>query len=250
MKRIFLFFFVFFVSFQITCYSAKFSFAVFGDHQDGDATFMKIINLVNNDTDITFVVNTGDLTSHGTNSEYDNYWRMCKTCRVKIYDVIGNHDLGSLNAGQNIFKKKYGETYYYFDRGDVRFIILDNSRSTGMGKKQFDWLKGVLDTKKIKLVFIHKPLFDPTGTYPAHIMLPQAENKKLEKLLLDNKVSYVFAGHIHGYAREERDGVMYVVTAGAGAPLYLPSFGGGYYHYVKVTVDGSKITDEVVKLYE
>ncbi len=248
MKRVLSLFVIFFVSLQITCYSARFSFAVFGDNRDGDASFMKIIQMVNNDSDIKFAINTGDLTPNGSNSEYDKYWQMCRSCRVKIYDVIGNHDLGFLSGGLNIFKKKYGETYYYFDRDNVRFIILDNSRTIGMGKKQFDWLKGILDTKKTKLVFIHKPLFDPTGTYPAHVMTPWTENKELEKLLVKERVSYLFAGHIHGYGREEKDGVIYVVTAGAGAPLYLPSFGGGYFHYVKVTVDGSKITDEVVKI--
>lgn len=60
---------------------------------------------------------------------------------------------------------------------------------------------------------------------------------------------YVFAGHIHGYGREERNGTVYILTAGGGAPLYLPAFDGGFYHYVKVTVDGNKITDELVKVY-
>jgi predicted phosphodiesterase len=248
MRRLLSLFLICFVSFQVSCYSAKFSFAVFGDKHDGDFTFKKILQRVNDDSEIKFALNMGDFTSHGSPSEYNSYWKMCRSCRVKIYDVIGNHDIGVFNAGQNLFKKKYGETYYYFDHHNLRFIVLDDAGTQGMGTKQIEWLKGVLDTDKIKLIFMHKPLFDPTGTYPSHIMTPQAENKQLEKLFVKNKVSYVFAGHIHGYAREERDGVIYVVTAGAGAPLYLPSFGGGFYHYVKVTVDGSKITDEVIKI--
>ena len=248
MKRSPILLLIFFLSFQVSCYSARFSFAVFGDKQGTDSIFKKIVSLVNNDTDIKFAVNTGDLTSNGSRSEYDAYWKLSGSCRVKIYDVIGNHDISFLSNGQNVFKKRYGETYYYFDHDGARFICLDNSRAKGMGRKQFNWLKGVLDTKLTKFVFIHKPLFDPTGTYPGHVMTPAAENKELEKLLVKYGVKYVFSGHIHGYGREERDGVIYVVTAGAGAPLYLPSFGGGFYHYVKVTIDGSKITDEVVKL--
>ncbi|MFH1709526.1 MAG: metallophosphoesterase [bacterium] len=234
---------------QVACFGAKFSFAVFGDNRDGEAVFADIIKKVNKDKDIKFVMNTGDFTSSGSDLEYEKYWQMAKSCNVKIYDAIGNHDLGLFNVGQRIFKKKYGETYYYFDQNDSRFIVLDNARSKGMGRKQLSWLKDVLDTKKSKFVFMHKPLFDPTGTYPNYVMTPKADNEALNKLLIKAKVRYVFSGHIHGYGREERGGVVYIITAGSGAPLYLPAFNGGFYHYVKVTVDGPKISDEVVKVY-
>ena len=249
MKRLALFLLSFIFFFQIVCYSARFSFAVFGDNRDGDAVFADIIKSINNDSDIKFAVNTGDLTPHGWCSEYDKYWQMCKACKVKIYDTIGNHDLGILNAGRNIFKNKYGEMYYSFDLDDSRFIIIDNSRSKGLGREQLKWLREVLDTKGMKFVFMHKPLFDPTGTYPNYVMTPKEESESLGKLFAKKGVSYVFAGHIHGYGREEKDGIVYILTAGAGAPLYLPAFNGGFYHYVKVTVDGSKITDEMVKVF-
>jgi 3',5'-cyclic AMP phosphodiesterase CpdA len=222
---------------------------VLGDNRDGDQAFKDIIKNINKDKSIKFVVNTGDLTPNGWASEYNKYWQICRSCKAKIYDTIGNHDLGLFNAGANIFKKKYGETYYYFDNGDARFIILDNARSKGMGRKQFVWLKDVLDTKKMKFVFMHKPIFDPSDTYPNYVMMPKDENESLNKLLIREEVRYVFAGHIHGYGREDRDGLTYILTAGAGAPLYLPAFNGGFYHYVKVTVDGSKITDKVIKIY-
>jgi 3',5'-cyclic AMP phosphodiesterase CpdA len=234
---------------SIACYCAKFSFAVFGDNREGDSAFKKIIQMVNKDRDIKFCVNTGDLTPHGWSSEYDKYWKMCTACKVKIYDTIGNHDLGLFDAGRNIFKKKYDGTYYYFDRDGSRFIVLDNAKSRGMGRGQFIWLKDVLDTKMTKFVFMHMPIFDPSDTYPNYIMMPKDENEALNKLLIREDVRYVFGGHIHGYGREERDGIIYILTAGAGAPLYLPAFNGGFYHYVKVTVDGSKITDKVVRIY-
>ena len=249
MKKISFLFLILLLAFSIGCHCAKFSFAVFGDNRDGDQAFKDIIKSINSDKDIKFAVNTGDLTPNGRASEYDKYWKMCGACRVKIYDTIGNHDLGFFNAGSNIFKEKYGETYYYFDNDRARFVVLDNARSKGMGRKQFTWLKDVLDTKRTKFVFIHKPIFDPTGSYPNYIMTPKDENEALNKLLIREEVRYVFAGHIHGYGREERDGIVYIVTAGGGALLYLPAFNGGFYHYVKVTVDGSKITDKVVKVY-
>jgi len=234
---------------QLSCYGAQFSFAVLGDNRDGDVAFLDIIKRINSDNDTKFIVNTGDLTPHGYASEYEKYWEMCGSSNVKIFDVIGNHDLGLFNAGAGSFRKKYGETYYYFDHDNSRFIIIDNTRSKGLGRQQWTWLKDALKTEKDIFVFLHKPLVDATGMYPNYLMIPKKENDELNKLLKRSKVKYIFAGHIHGYGREAINGIVYVVTGGAGAPLYLPAHTGGFYHYVKVTVDGSKITDEVVKIY-
>lgn len=234
---------------RLSCYGATFSFAVFGDNRDGDEIFMDIIKRVNSDKDIKFALNTGDLTPHGSSAQYENYWKMTASCEVRIYDAIGNHDLGLFNTGTGIFRKKYGETYYYFDHEDSRFVIIDDTRAKGLGRKQWNWLKEALKTDKKIFVCLHKPLFDPTGMYPNYGMKPDSECRALNKLLISNRVKYIFAGHIHGYGREVADGVTYVIAGAAGAPLYLPAFNGGYFSYVKVTVDGDNIKDEVVKVY-
>lgn len=235
---------------HLSCFAARFSFAVFGDNRDGDQVFMEIVKRMNKDGSIQFAVNTGDLTPKGSASEYEKYWKMCSASKVTIYDVIGNHDLGLFNTGVGIFKKKYGETYYYFDKGNARFILIDNNRSRGMGRKQWTWLREALNTDKMIFVFLHKPVIDSTGMYPNYLMLSKDERESLNKLFIRSKVKYVFAGHIHGYGKEVADGITYIITGAAGAPLYLPAFNGGYFSYVKVTVDGASIKDEVVKLYE
>jgi 3',5'-cyclic AMP phosphodiesterase CpdA len=230
-------------------YAAKFSFAVFSDKQDRDPVFNDLIGVMNQDKSIIFAINAGDLTDDGSQAEYDKYWLEKTKATVKIYDVIGNHDRGNFNLGYNIFKKKYGFTYSYFDQDDCRFILIDNSSGKGLGEGQWSWLKKTLSTKKMKFVFMHKPLFDPSGTYTSHVMAPQREVKKLQQLFIDNGVKYVITGHIHGYSKEDDGAIVYIVTAGAGASLYLPHFNGGFYHYVKITVDNDKISDEVVKIY-
>ena len=86
--------------------------------------------------------------------------------------------------------------------------------------------------------------------YKNHIMSGRETIKQLMEVFKKYKVDYVCAGHIHGYARAERDGIVYVVTGGAGAPLYLPREFGGINHYVKIWVAGDKISDEVLMIYE
>ena len=59
-------------------------------------------------------------------------------------------------------------------------------------------------------------------------------------------VDRVFVGHIHTYGEKEINGVRYVLSGGAGAPLD-PS-PRAYFHYVVVTVSPKGVEDRVVRL--
>jgi hypothetical protein len=56
----------------------------------------------------------------------------------------------------------------------------------------------------------------------------------------------VFLGHEHMYLRKTVDGIPHIIAGGGGAPLYAKDEDGGFYHYVLVTVDGEKVSGEVV----
>jgi len=249
MKRQFLLALFLITILSCASFCVGFSFAVFGDNRDGEKVFNDMLSLIKMDSDIQFAVNTGDITPSGTKAEYNAYWADTDKANIKIFDVLGNHDIGTFGGGQEMFKKRYGQTYYYFDRDGYRFIMIDNSKSRGLGSAQWAWLRKALETHKKLFVFMHMPLFDISGNYPKHVMYPKSENEELKRLLEKNKARYIFAGHIHGYGREVQGSIVYVITGGAGAPLYLPHFNGGFYHYVKVTVDGDNIKDEMVKVY-
>jgi predicted phosphodiesterase len=211
----------------------SFSFVVFGDNRDGDMIFMDLIKKLNQKKDIAFVVNTGDF------------------LKFKLYHVPGNHDL--VENGYKYYKKYIRPQYYYsFDYQNSHFVVLNNAFKQSFNAKQFNWLKEDLAaTKKENIfVFMHRPTFDPTEIYKGYVMSGRETVKELMKVFKRYKVDYVFAGHLHGYARAEREGVIYVVTGGAGAPLYLPRDFGGFYHYVRIKVEGDNIKDEVLKTYE
>ena len=97
---------------------------------------------------------------------------------------------------------------------------------------------------------MHRPLFDPTETYKNYIMSGRQTVKELMELFERYRVNYVIAGHIHGYARAKRGGTVYMLCGGAGAPLYLPKDLGGAFHYVKISVDDNRISDEFHKINE
>jgi hypothetical protein len=94
------------------------------------------------------------------------------------------------------------------------------------------------------MVFLHHPPFDPDGT--DHIMA--YGNDAFMDLMVELAVEYVFAGHIHAFAQQERDGVLYTITGGAGAPLYGADHPQAFYHYLRVTVRGEEIEIEIVEI--
>jgi 3',5'-cyclic AMP phosphodiesterase CpdA len=108
------------------------------------------------------------------------------------------------------------------------------------------WLRQDLSatTQPVKMVFLHHPPFDPDGT--DHIMA--FGNDEFMKLMVDEGVKYVFAGHIHAYAQGERDGVLYTITGGGGAPLYKTGHPQAFYHWLRIRVHGEQVSIEVVKV--
>ncbi len=61
------------------------------------------------------------------------------------------------------------------------------------------------------------------------------------------KVDTVFASHIHAYFDETKNGINYIITGGAGSELWGIDADHYFNHYVKVEVDGDKISKEVIR---
>ena len=63
------------------------------------------------------------------------------------------------------------------------------------------------------------------------------------------RVDHVFLGHIHLYDHREVNGVPYVVSGGAGAPLDdKDGFGEGKYHVVLVEIDGNQVSQRMIPI--
>jgi len=237
-------------AFLLAAQAFAFSFLVFGDSQGDDKVFSDLISRIKQERNVAFAVNNGDMTVYGKESEYQHYLQMVSKFKYPIYHVMGNHD--AVRGGWKNFEKYFGPSYYSFEYQNSHFIILDNSFRQSFDRKQFEWLKKDIASSpaRHKFVFMHRPTFDPSEIYQDYTMSGREVTQELMRLFTKFKVEYVFAGHIHGYARAEREGVSYIVTAGAGAPLYLPAGMGGFYNYVKVTVEDGRVGDQVVNIYE
>lgn len=231
----------------------SFTFVVIGDNRSGDRIYKKIIHkaLIRKPL---FIVNTGDLIpNHGNREEWKNFWEISKEITVPYFLVPGNHDIDDKES-QDVWRDEVdlpgNETYYSFKVGKNLFVILNSCEPENDRRivgKQFEWLKSVLsgDRYEHKFVFLHYPLFllKEMNHYNGSIDRYPKLRDELHKLFVDKKVTSVIAGHEHTFNRTEKDGIEYIITGGAGAPLYGKE---SYNNIMAIKVDGKRLEVKVV----
>jgi predicted phosphodiesterase len=221
-----------------------FIFAVAGDSRDNPQVYRQVLDAVMADGS-EFLIHTGDLVNKGTKAQWQKFENLMADFTLPFYPVAGNHD--SLGGALDGYLASSGApaVHYSFDRGAIHFTLAD-SHNGGITAIERDWLRNDLAATNlpVKMVFLHHPPFDPDGT--DHIMA--FGNDEFMALMVEQAVDYVFAGHIHAYAQEERDGIIYTITGGGGAPLYSQDHPLAFYHYLRITVVGEDVTIKVVQI--
>jgi len=224
--------------------SPRFAFAVCGDSRDGAATYRRVLDGVAGDGSL-FLIHTGDLVNNGTEALWQEFEAMMAGFALPFYPVPGNHDGRQGKLDGYLAHSGAPAAHYSFDYGPVHLTLAD-SHAGGIGAGELAWLREDLSStsQPIKMVFLHHPPFDPDGT--DHIMA--YGNEPFMALMAEQDVDYVFAGHIHAYAQAERNGVLYTITGGAGAPLYAGDHPQAYHHYLRITVQGESVEIAIVRI--
>lgn len=120
---------------------------------------------------------------------------------IPFYQVLGNHDMDYDQGGDKesdaTFKAHFGPTYYSFNRGKAHYVVLDDVRYIGPGKKydgfiteeQLIWLEKDLqhvDKDKLLIISLHIPVYN------------SVKNKDdLYRLLEPFKNTHILSGHTH-----------------------------------------------------
>ncbi len=222
-----------------------FTFAVAGDSRSGPEIYGRVLDSVMAEGS-EFLIHTGDLVNNGTEAQWQDFQGTMAGFTLPFYPVPGNHD--GLAGGLDGYLTYTGApaAHYSFDRAPVHFTMAD-SHQGGIGAAELAWLRQDLGatSQPVKFVVLHHPPFDPDGT--DHIMA--YGNEGFMALMVEQGVDYVLAGHIHAYAQGERDGVVYVITGGAGAPLYRAGHPQAVHHYLRVTVQQDEtVSFEVIEV--
>jgi 3',5'-cyclic AMP phosphodiesterase CpdA len=177
-----------------------------------------------------------------------------------IYAVIGNHDTG-MKTGSLIPEYfldafvQYGEPSlnYSFDYAGVHFACLTTEEPGYEGRivgDQFAWLENDLAStdKEMKFVVQHRPLVPIAHIDDSWYDLPQADIEALRTLYEEQNVTLLITGHDHCFNRLTFNGVTQIIVGGSGAPIYNhPTWGGGFYHYVRTNVSSSHINITAIK---
>jgi hypothetical protein len=243
-----------------------FSFVVYGDSRSDPSTHAAIADaLLKAPGD--FLVGTGDLTARGDDpEEWSSFFSIeCKLIADRcLFSAIGNHELvGSEGGGAPSFLRYFatgltsGEPRLFdtFRWGDTRFFVL-NAMDDFSGTER-EWLERALDKADAEPGLEHRFVVAHIGPYSSG---PHGNNQRMHAagipdLLRKHHVDLVFSGHDHIYERGEADGLKYIVSGGAGAPLYpirhvLPTTGKieAAHHWVEVAVDGARVRTRAVRL--
>ena len=136
--------------------------------------------------------------------------------RVKIYAVLGNHDVEEGRKdqlGYPLFNMG-GSNYYSISRGNglVDFFMLD---STDFDSGQAYWVETSLRESRArwKIAALHHPVYSSGKKHGSDMKL----RKTLEPLFTRYGVQIVFAGHDHVYERTKpQQGIQYFITGAGG----------------------------------
>ncbi len=213
----------------------EFRFVAYGDSRSNSYVHDNIARQINSE-DPELVIHVGDLWDGYSSSE----WKSHFTSRANLNNLLnnnrilvarGNHEseIEVLSFSPSIVKNN--SINYSFLAGNVFFVCLGMNPSASYLESQLQ--RAEAQNADFRVIYHHYPVYSG-GSHGA------SGNYDLERICDEYNVTISFAGHDHHYERSQViydgyavysgtyvpadiRGTTYVVTGGAGAPLYSVS---------------------------
>ena len=222
------------------------SFAVAGDSRDdANGIFPQILSAVDH-SDMEFLLHTGDMVNRDAPGEWDLYREATARFHKPLRVVIGNHELYDGGTPEK-FAERFGLSgpSWSFTHKDAHFAIVDNAKGT-FPDNALSWLDRDLaahpkgkDGVTTLIVAMHIPPrtngIRPHGTRYDY----EERSARLLAILKRHGVDAVVSGHEHMQHVEDWEGVMVLISGGAGAPL-APFQRYGYY---RIDVENGRVRE-------
>jgi serine/threonine-protein phosphatase CPPED1 len=176
-----------------------------------------------------FVVVTGDLINKpGDAAQSAEYHRIAAKLApgIRLFSVPGNHDVDNEPTKESLarYRERFGPDYYTFHIGGITGIVLNSNLEKGTqnvpdeAARMESWFQSELSKAKSGggrvIVFQHIPFFlTDANEEDQYFNIPNETRAHYLKLLHENGVGYVFAGHYHRNS-EGHDGALDMVTTG------------------------------------
>lgn len=195
--------------------SDDFKFAFITDTHFFFTNLRNVINDINRNEEILFVVFGGDITDQGLLKEYELFYNIAEKLEKPYLTVIGNHDY-RLNGGV-IYERMFGDYNYSFEFNHSKFILFDDVVWESYKDPDFNWLSKRL-SKRAKynhlFVIAHIPPF--SGQFDDDM------ERRYKTLMQENNVSMSIHGHTHSYLYEKiyDDNVNYLIAPTIKQPAY------------------------------
>ena len=230
---------LFFTSVMFTCFceAKDIRFVQISDVKYSAGTdnqcFSKVIQNVNKQNDIKFVVFTGDNINRPTIADLQGFINEAKKLNCPYYIVIGDKDVNKMKhlskidyikyLNKNIRKYKQKSPNYTFIKDDIVFIIVDGAKDVIPGTNGYYkedvliWLDNELNKYKDKNVIIlqHFPIIPPLEKETYYTFKPEEYMKVLSK---HNNVKAIISGHFGVNDEKCVQGINHITTAGT--PYY------------------------------
>ena len=189
----------------------------------------KLINEINKQNGIEFVIFTGDNIANPKVSDLEKFIANIKKLNVPFYIAIGDKDV---NKHKNLSKadylkilkkqaKKYKPetTNYVFKKNGVVFIVLDGAKdvipsTNGYYKDEtLTWLNSQLNlySKNNVIIFQHFPIIPPSDKETYYTYKPE---KYLAILENHKNVKAIISGHFGINNEIKLNGISHISTAG------------------------------------
>lgn len=272
---------------------SSFQFVIIGDRTGGanvEGTFKLAIDQLNL-LQPEFVINVGDMIEGYSddaaelNAEWEEVDGLLKTLEMPFFRTPGNHDIANRTA-QQVWRNRYGSTYYYFVYKNVLFVVLDSEdppREAPEGIKEKIGLYNRLQTEdpaKAKAMLaefmsdeavvaaLGKPVefSDNQVTFLKDVLAkyskvewtflfmhePAWENpsesfKSIQQLLKDQKHTF-FGGHLHYYDYDNLAGREHITMGPAGASFHKDGPGNvDHIMWVTMTESGPRMANIALK---
>lgn len=230
-------------------YSSSYSFILVGEVRNSIDIFDRRLIPLIHDAEADFVVFLGDSLIDGRDDKYGIFYRTLQKLNKPALVTIGDTEVS--DGGEENFFKHLGPNTFFFITESSEFIFMDTTGKTSE-KGQVSWLNDLLTgTRPMehRFVFMNRSPFLERGR---HISLENrykmSEEYKgyLRTLFASTGVSWVFSSADGFFDQRTVDGVNYLATGGGGGALreHHPH---GYFHAIKVDVEGSEVAFSILR---
>jgi glycosyltransferase involved in cell wall biosynthesis len=229
----------------------SFSFVVLGNIRNSIDIFeRKIIEKINRDSNVSFVISTGNAVLNGSEDKYRILNRSLEKLDVPIILTVGENEVS--RNGDEKFYKHFGPFYFSFEHNGSYFIFLDTTGKTSY-QWQMAWLENELkfaENLNNTFLFMNDAPFRIDSESVFNADLNYIEDSVFRGFLLEkiekHPITAVFSNGPTIYDERVFNGVNYFISGGGGGG-FLSQQPNSYFHHLVVNVSPDGITWEVTK---